>query len=323
MSLFSPDAQRYQRIPYRRSGRSGLQLPSISLGLWRHFGNDSPLATMREIVRTAFDLGITHFDLANNYGPPPGSAETHFGQILQDDLRAYRDELVISTKAGFPMWPGPYGDFGSKKHLVASLNQSLRRLGVDYVDIFYHHRPDPATALEETMGALDAVVRQGKALYVGISNYDAATAIKAAQILRQLGQRMVIHQPAYSLLNRWIERDLLAAADQEGFGVIAYSPLARGVLTNPELDRIGARSDGEDPPAARLRELADLAHRRGQTVSQLALTWVLRDPRVTSALIGVSAAEQLRENIQAVDAPALSQDELDRLDRIFPVRDHP
>jgi L-glyceraldehyde 3-phosphate reductase len=319
-------ADRYDRMPYRRCGRSGLQLPAVSLGLWQNFGHERPLASSRAIVRRAFDLGITHFDLANNYGPPYGSAEENFGRIFRDDLAPYRDELVISTKAGYDMWPGPYGEWGSRKYLLASLDQSLRRMGLDYVDIFYSHRHDPETPLEETMGALDTAVRQGKALYVGISSYSARHTAEAAAILRGLGTPLLIHQPSYSMLNRWIEPDLLDVLGDEGVGCIVFSPLAQGMLTDKYLDGIpeGSRAsqDGSLSPSlltdeamAKIRALNDVAARRGQTLAQMALAWTLRDPRVTSTLVGVSSLEQLEGNVAAAERLDFTEDELAEIDR--------
>jgi L-glyceraldehyde 3-phosphate reductase len=313
-------------MQYRRSGRSGLDLPAISLGLWQNFGEDAPLERSRAIVRRAFDLGITHFDLANNYGPPYGSAEETFGKILYDDLASYRDELVISTKAGYDMWPGPYGQWGSRKYLLASLDQSLRRMGLDYVDIFYSHRFDPETPLEETMGALDTAVRQGKALYVGISSYSAAKTREAEAILRRMGTPLLIHQPSYSMLNRWIEPDLLETLGELGIGCIVFSPLAQGMLTDKYLDGIpeGARASHEgslspgflnEETLARIRALNDIAKRRGQSLAQLALLWALRDERVTSALIGASSVGQLESNVAALAGAALTDDELAEIDR--------
>jgi L-glyceraldehyde 3-phosphate reductase len=320
-------ADRYAQMEYRRCGRSGLLLPALSLGLWQNFGGDDPFDRSRAIVRRAFDLGITHFDLANNYGPPYGSAEETFGKLLRDDLAPYRDELVISTKAGYDMWPGPYGDGGSRKYLLASLDQSLRRLGLDYVDIFYSHRPDPETPLEETMGALDAAVRQGKALYVGISSYSAPRTRAAAEILQELGTPLLIHQPSYSLLNRWIEPDLLDALEELGVGCIAFSPLAQGLLTDKYLEGIPADSrasrDGSfspdlltDETIGRVRALNAIARRRGQTLAQTALAWVLRDPRVTSALVGASSVEQLEANVAALERLEFARDELAEIDEV-------
>ncbi len=323
---YTADPARYDRMRYRRSGRSGLRLPEISLGLWQNFGADRPLETSRAIVRRAFDLGVTHFDLANNYGPPYGSAEETFGQLLRDDLRPYRDELVISTKAGYDMWPGPYGEWGSRKYVLASLDQSLRRLGLDYVDIFYSHRFDPETPLEETLGALDTAVRQGKALYVGVSSYSAARTREAAAILHELGTPLLIHQPSYSLLNRWIEPDLLAALDELGVGCIGFSPLAQGLLTDRYLDGIPADSraarDGSFSPSlltdealAKVRALREIALGRGQTLAQLALAWTLRDPRMTSTLIGASSVAQLEDSLGALAGPAFTDEELAEIDR--------
>jgi L-glyceraldehyde 3-phosphate reductase len=321
-----PADDRYQRMSYRRCGRSGLDLPAISLGLWWNFGGDRPLETSRAIARRAFDLGVTHFDLANNYGPPYGSAEETFGRILEHDLRPYRDELVVSTKAGYDMWPGPYGEWGSRKYLLASLDQSLRRMGLDYVDIFYSHRFDPDTPLEETMGALDSAVRAGKALYVGISSYSPEKTREAHAILRDLGTPLLIHQPSYSMLNRWIEPDLLDALGELGVGCIAFSPLAQGMLTTKYLDGIpeGSRASWPsslspdlltDESLARIRALNAIASARGQTLAQMALAWVLRDSRVTSALIGASSVSQLEENLGALARPDLSEDELAEIDR--------
>jgi L-glyceraldehyde 3-phosphate reductase len=320
------DDDRYARMPYRRTGRSGLKLPAISLGLWNNFGGDRPLETSRAIVRRAFDLGVTHFDLANNYGPPYGSAEETFGRLLATDLAPYRDELVVSTKAGYDMWPGPYGEWGSRKYLLASLDQSLRRMGLDYVDIFYSHRFDPDTPLEETMGALDSAVRAGKALYVGISSYSPEKTREAHAILRDLGTPLLIHQPSYSMLNRWIEPDLLDALGELGVGCIAFSPLAQGMLTTKYLDGIpeGSRASWPsslspdlltDESLARIRALNAIASARGQTLAQMALAWVLRDSRVTSALIGASSVSQLEENLGALARPDLSEDELAEIDR--------
>jgi L-glyceraldehyde 3-phosphate reductase len=313
-------------MSYRRSGRSGLQLPAMSLGLWQNFGHDRPLESRREIVRRAFDLGIPHFDLANNYGPPYGSAEENFGRLFRHDLAPYRDELVISTKAGYDMWPGPYGEWGSRKYLLASLDQSLGRMGLDYVDIFYSHRFDPETPLEETMGALDAAVRQGKALYVGVSSYSAKHTAEAAAILRDLGTPLLIHQPSYSLLNRWIEDELLDSLAEEGVGCIVFSPLAQGMLTDKYLHGIpeGSRAsrDGSLSPdllsedaLAKVRALNEIASRRGQTLAQMALAWTLRDPRVTSTLVGVSSVAQLEANVAALDRLDFTDDELAEIDR--------
>jgi L-glyceraldehyde 3-phosphate reductase len=324
---YVPAEDRYERMTYRRSGRSGLQLPGISLGLWQNFGDgDDPFRTGRAIIHRAFDLGITHFDLANNYGPPYGSAERNFGEIFQQDLVRYRDELIISTKAGYDMWPGPYGDWGSRKYLLASLDQSLKRMGLDYVDIFYSHRLDPDTPLEETLGALDTAVRQGKALYAGISSYSAERTDEAIAILRDLGTPLLIHQPSYSLLNRWIEPDLLEVLGREGVGCITFSPLAQGMLTDRYLDGIP-----EDSRAARggslskdmlseenlasIRALNEIAKERGQTLAQLALAWTLRDPRITSTLIGASSVAQLEDNVGALRRLDFSDDALSEIDR--------
>ena len=323
---YVPRPDRYHSMQYRRCGRSGLLLPAIVLGLWHNFGHDRPFETGRELVLRAFDLGVTHFDLANNYGPPYGSAETNFGHILRDDLRPYRDELVISTKAGYDMWPGPYGEWGSRKYLLASLDQSLERMGLDYVDIFYSHRFDPETPLEETMGALDSAVRQGKALYVGISSYGAERTAEAAAILRERGTPLLIHQPSYSLLNRWIEPELLDVLEREGVGCIAFSPLAQGMLTDRYLDGIpegsrAARREFLTPDMlteermSHIRALNELAARRGQPLSQMAIAWVLRDPRMTAALIGASSVAQLEQNVAALDNLDFSDDELEEIDR--------
>ncbi|MCT2280056.1 L-glyceraldehyde 3-phosphate reductase [Micromonospora chalcea] len=320
---------RYHEMIYRRSGRSGLKLPVISLGLWHNFGPDRPFERQRDIVRRAFDLGITHFDLANNYGPPPGSAEENFGRLLATDLKPYRDELVISTKAGYLMWPGPYGEWGSRKYLISSLDQSLRRLGLDYVDIFYSHRFDPETPLEETMGALDAIVRSGKALYVGISNYDSEQTERAAEILRDLGTPLLINQPSYSMMNRWTESDgLLDTLERVGAGCIAYSPLAQGLLTDRYLTGIPAdsrvrtsvflnESDLDEETMTTVRGLAAVAERRGQTLAQLALAWALRDPRMTSLIIGASSVAQLEGNVAALDNLDLAGDDLAEIEGLL------
>src|SRR6266851_324856 len=334
----APD--RYEQIPYRRCGRSGIELPAISLGLWQNFGDDRPLTTQRAILRRAFDLGVTHFDLANNYGgiapagspllgdygPPYGSAEINFGRVLREDLRPYRDELVISTKAGYDMWPGPYGDHGSRKYLLASLDQSLRRMGLEYVDIFYSHRFDPDTPLEETMGALDTAVRSGKALYAGISSYSAERTLDAISLLRRMGTPLLIHQPSYSMLNRWIEGGLLDVLGREGVGCIAFSPLAQGVLTGKYLGGVpeGSRAarDGSlsadqisERTLVHVRALAEIAASRGQSLAQLALSWALRDQRVTSVLIGASSVAQLEENLAAAGRSDFTSDELAAIDR--------
>jgi L-glyceraldehyde 3-phosphate reductase len=322
---YLPAADRYDAMPYRRTGRSGLLLPAISLGLWQNFGSAAPLEHSRAILRRAFDRGVTHIDLANNYGPPYGSAEESFGKLLKQDFSTLRDELVISTKAGYDMWPGPYGIWGSRKYLLASLDQSLKRMGLDYVDIFYSHRFDPETPLEETLGALDTAVRQGKALYVGISSYSAQRTQEAAEILRELGTPCLIHQPSYSLLNRWIEPDLLGVLEDEGIGCIAFSPLAQGLLTDRYLNGIPAdsrvrNSDSfsermlTDEALASVRALNEIAARRGQSLAQLAIAWVLRDPRVTSALIGVSSVEQLDNNLDALARLDFSAAELAEID---------
>jgi L-glyceraldehyde 3-phosphate reductase len=323
---YVPAPGRYHQMRYRRCGRSGLKLPEMSLGLWQNFGSERPLEHSRAILRRAFDLGITHFDLANNYGPPYGSAERVFGQVMAEDLRPFRDELVISTKAGYDMWPGPYGDHGSRKYLLASLDQSLGRMGLDYVDIFYSHRFDPETPLEETMGALATAVKHGKALYAGISSYSAERTRDAAAILRDLGTPLLIHQPSYSLLNRWIEEDLLDALGDEGVGAIVFSPLAQGLLTAKYLDGVPADSraaqDGSlsremltDEALEHVRALNALAQERGQSLAQMALAWTLRDPRVTSTLIGASSVGQLEENVCALDRLEFSADELAAIDQ--------
>jgi L-glyceraldehyde 3-phosphate reductase len=324
---YVPADNRYESLQYRRSGRSGLLLPPLSLGLWHNFGGERPLETQRAIVRRAFDLGITHFDLANNYGPPYGSAEQNFGRLLASDLKPYRDELVISTKAGYDMWPGPYGDHGSRKYLLASLDQSLGRMGLDYVDIFYSHRFDPDTPLEETMGALDAAVRAGKALYVGISSYNSHRTREAVAILHQLGTPLLIHQPSYSMLNRWIEHDhLLDTLEEIGAGCIAFSPLAQGLLTNRYLNGVPADSRVAtggamtadmltDERLARVRALNEVAVRRGQTLAELALVWALRDPRMTSLVIGASSVAQLEDNVAALTNTELTDAELAEIDR--------
>jgi L-glyceraldehyde 3-phosphate reductase len=328
MTPYSAAPDRYESMSYRRCGRSGLKLPAISLGLWHNFGADRSPSTCRDIIRRAFDLGVTHIDLANNYGPPPGSAEETFGRILDEDLGAYRDELVISTKAGYWMWDGPYGEWGSRKYLSASIDQSLRRMGIDYVDIFYSHRFDPETPLEETMGALDAIVRQGKALYIGISSYSAEQTREAAAIARDLGTPLLIQQPSYSMLDRWIEPELLEAVGDLGMGCIVFSPLAQGLLTDRYLDGIpeGSRaSENWALPAERVtdtlrmtvRALSEIATSRGQSMAQLALAWTLRDPRVTSTLIGASSVSQLEQNVATLDRLDLSGDELAAIERIL------
>src|SRR5271154_817513 len=317
---------RYSKLPYRRCGRSGLKLPEVSLGLWQNFGDGRAIADQRAIIHQAFDLGVTHFDLANNYGPPYGSAEINFGRIMREDLRPYRDELIISTKAGYDMWPGPYGDHGSRKYLLASLDQSLRRMGLEYVDIFYSHRFDPDTPLEETMGALDTAVRSGKALYAGISSYSPERTSEAAAILRSLGTPLLIHQPSYSMLNRWIEGGLLDVLEAEGAGCIAFSPLAQGLLTTKYLDgvptgsrasRNGSLSQDQltDQTLAHVRALNAIAAERGQSLAQMAISWTLRDPRVTSALVGASSVAQLEENLAAADKTTFAAEEIAAIDK--------
>ncbi len=323
---FSPSQDRYATMTYNRCGKSGLLLPALSLGLWHNFGHDVSFALSRDICRTAFDNGITHFDLANNYGPPPGAAESAFGRILETDFAAYRDELIVSTKAGYLMWPGPYGEFGSRKYLLASLDQSLKRLGLDYVDIFYSHRYDPDTPLEETMGALDTAVRQGKALYAGISSYNSERTRQAAKILRGLGTPCLIHQPSYSMINRWIERDgLLDTLDDEGIGAIVFSPLAQGMLTNKYLDGVPQDSRAAKGKSLRktflsadnlerIRSLNAIAERRGQSLAQMAIAWVLRNDRVTTALIGASRPEQVTDSVAALENRQFSDAELAEID---------
>ncbi|HEX8919401.1 MAG TPA: L-glyceraldehyde 3-phosphate reductase [Chloroflexota bacterium] len=323
---YDPAPDRYDTMTYRRCGRSGLKLPAISLGLWHNFGHDRPLDNQRAILRRAFDLGITHFDLANNYGPPYGSAEENFGRIFASEFRPYRDQLIISTKAGYDMWPGPYGEWGSRKYLLASLDQSLRRMGLEYVDIFYSHRFDPDTPLEETMGALHTAVQSGRALYAGISSYSPDKTREAAQILRSLGTPVLIHQPSYSMLNRWIEEGLLDVLGQEGIGCITFSPLAQGMLTDKYLHGVpeGSRA-ARDSSLSRemlseqnlthIRALNEMAQRRGQSLAQMALAWTLRDPRVTSTLIGASSVGQLEDSVGALDNLSFSEDELAEIDR--------
>ncbi len=323
---YLPSPQRYEQVPYRRTGRSGLKLPAISLGLWHNFGGVDTLENMRAMLTRAFDLGITHFDLANNYGPPPGSAEDNFGRILKADFQGYRDELIISTKAGYYMWPGPYGEWGSRKYLISSLDQSLKRMGLDYVDIFYHHRPDPDTPLEETMAALDYAVRSGRALYVGVSNYPADLTRQAAQILRGLGTPLLIHQPKYSLFERWVEGGLIDALHDEGVGGIAFSPLAQGLLTDrylqgvPGDSRAGKagtflrREQVTDQVLARVRALNAVALARGQTLAQMALAWVLRHPEMTSALIGASKVSQIEDAVRAPAQAVFSNEELNAIE---------
>src|SRR3954454_21646402 len=327
LDQYVPDPERYDgRMPYRRCGRSGLELPAVSLGLWQNFGDDQPVATQRAVLRRAFDLGVTHFDLANNYGPPYGSAELNFGRILREDLRPFRDELVVSTKAGYDMWPGPYGDHGSRKYLLASLEQSLGRMGLDYVDIFYSHRVDPDTPLEETMGALDAAVRAGKALYVGISSYSPEKTREAAAILADLGTPLLIHQPSYSMLNRWIEPELIDTLGDLGVGCIVFSPLAQGMLTDkflngiPKKSRMAQNSSLSpdlltDEALVKITALNAVAQRRGQTLAQMALAWALRDQRVTSALIGASSVQQLEDSLGALEKLEFAPEELEEIDR--------
>jgi L-glyceraldehyde 3-phosphate reductase len=326
LTNYVPADDRYASMTYRRCGRSGLDLPAVSLGLWQNFGDGRAIDIQRQILRRAFDLGITHFDLANNYGPPYGSAESNFGRVLSTDFRAHRDELVISTKAGWDMWPGPYGDLGSRKYLLASLDQSLRRLGVDYVDIFYHHRFDPNTPLEESLGALHSAVQQGKAMYIGISSYSDRRTAEAIAILRSLGTPLLIHQPSYSMLNRWIEKGLLDVLGAEGVGCIAFSPLAQGLLTSRYLHGIpeGSRAQQDsslskemlsDANLDHVRALISIAERRGQSLAQMALAWALRDPRVTSVLIGASSVAQLEENIGALGHLDFSDAELAEIDQ--------
>jgi L-glyceraldehyde 3-phosphate reductase len=327
MPTYLPSPDRYDTMQYRRCGRSGIQLPAISLGLWQNFGDDRPIDSQRPILRRAFDRGVTHFDLANNYGPPYGGAEANFGRILREDFSSLRDELIISTKAGWDMWPGPYGDLGSRKYLLASLDQSLKRLGLDYVDIFYHHHFDPTTPMEESLGALDSAVRQGKALYVGISSYSDERTQQAITILRDLGTPLLIHQPSYSMLNRWIEDRLLDVLDEQGVGCIAFSPLGQGLLTDKYLDGVSkdsraAKGDSSlaaqllsDENLARVRGLAAIAHERGQKMAQLAIAWALRNPVVTSVLLGASSVEQLDENLDALNNLTFTDDELKRIDQ--------
>ena len=326
---YLPNPARYEHMSYRRCGRSGLKLPAVSLGLWHNFGDVDTLANSRAILRLAFDSGITHFDLANNYGPPPGSAEINFGRILREDFYSYRDELIISTKAGYHMWEGPYGEWGSKKYLVSSLDQSLQRMGLDYVDIFYHHRPDPDTPLAETMAALDLIVRQGKALYVGISNYEPAEAAEAIRLLRELGTPCLIHQPKYSMFERWVEGGLLDLLGQEGVGCIPFSPLAQGLLTDKYLKGIPADSrvakgvgflqESHITPERheQIQRLNEVAQSRGQSLAQMALAWLLKDPRVTSVLIGASKPEQLTDSLRCLESPAFSPEELAGIEHIL------
>ena len=328
-AIYQASPERYGTLPYRRSGNSGLKLPVISLGLWHNFGGASSPENARALLRTAFDGGITHFDLANNYGPPPGSAETMFGQLVKQDFLPYRDELIISSKAGYTMWPGPYGDGGSRKYLISSLDASLKRMGLDYVDIFYHHRPDPETPLEETVAALDQIVRSGRALYVGLSNYPAALTREAAGILRQLGTPCLIHQPRYNMFDRWIEAELLDTLREEGLGAIVFSPLAQGLLSDKYLNGIPEGSRAATPGTflkaeqvtpqklEQIRGLNELAQQRGQTLAQMALAWVLRHPEVTSALIGASRPAQITDALGALNAPAFSEGELHQIEQLL------
>lgn len=328
---YQPEAERYNQMNYRYCGNSGLRLPEISLGLWHNFGHNADFTLGRKILRRAFDLGICHFDLANNYGPPFGSAEENFGRILQKDFKAYRDELLISSKAGWDMWPGPYGNFGSRKYLIASCDQSLKRMGLDYVDIFYHHRPDPDTPLEETMGALDQLVRQGKALYVGISQYNAEDTAKAYQILKEMGTPLLIHQPRYNMLDRWVEDGLLDVLGEKGIGSIAFSPLEQGMLTDKYLKGIPkdsrAAKDGRylkpdqisEDKMNTIKSLNEIALNRGQTLAQMAISWLLKDSRITSVLVGVSKPEQLDDNVNAVKNTRFTEEELQKIRKIIGV----
>lgn len=327
--MYRASENRYKDMPYRRCGKSGLMLPAISLGLWHNFGNVDIFSQFREIIFSAFDQGITHFDLANNYGPPPGSAEENFGMILKDDLRRYRDEMVISTKAGYGMWPGPYGDWGSRKYLISSLDQSLKRMNLDYVDIFYSHRPDPNTPIEETMTALDNIVRQGKALYVGLSNYSAEQTKEASKVLRELGTPCLIHQPKYSMFERWSENGLLDVLEEDGIGAIAFSPLAQGLLTNKYLKGIpdgsrAAKAHGflqkdtiTEEIINKVKALNDIAEERGQSLAQMAISWLLKDDRVTSVLVGASSVKQLSQNIESVNCLDFGKDELAKIENIL------
>lgn len=326
---YQPDSNRYETMTYNRCGKSGLKLPAISLGLWHNFGGQDPFENGRSLIRRAFDLGINHFDLANNYGPPPGSAEENFGSILRKDFSGYRDEMVISTKAGYGMWQGPYGDWGSRKYLVSSLDQSLKRMGLNYVDIFYHHRPDPETPLEETMMALDHVVRQGKALYVGLSNYGVEETKQAIGILKELGTPLLIHQPAYSMFNRWVENGLTDLLQEEGVGSIAFVPLAQGLLTNRYINGIPTDSralkpnsflnegDVSEEVLTKVRQLNEIAQERGQSLAQMALAWVLREQKITSALIGASKVSQIEENVAALNNLNFSESELNMIEEIL------
>ena len=329
MNTYNAVEDRYDKMQYRRCGRSGIDLPLLSLGLWHNFGHTTNFENSRAILRTAFDNGITHFDLANNYGPPYGSAETNFGKIFKEDFKQYRDELLISTKAGWDMWPGPYGNFGSRKYLIASLDQSLKRMGLDYVDIFYHHRPDPATPLEETMGALDQIVRQGKALYVGVSQYSAGQTAKAVEILRNLGTPFIIHQPRYNMFDRWVEDGLLDTLEKEGLGSIVFSPLEQGILTSkylkgiPEDSRAAVKGGYLDKEKIspqvleKVKRLNDIAQNRNQSLAQMAISWLLKDPRVTSVLIGVSRVSQLEDNLAGLKNLKFNPEELEAIERIL------
>lgn len=329
MDTYIPDAQRYDAMVYRRCGESGLRLPAISFGLWHNFGDTDDLTTGCSMLRTAFDLGITHFDLANNYGPPYGAAEENFGRLMRKDFLPFRDELIISSKAGWDMWPGPYGNYGSRKYLIASLDQSLKRMGLDYVDIFYHHRPDTRTPLEETMGALDHIVRQGKALYAGISQYDATQTAEAVSILRDMGTPLLIHQPRYNMLDRWVEDALLDTLGKSGVGTIAFSPLEQGILTNKYLDGFPEDSravkDGRylkekqitPDILSKVRKLNDIALARGQSLAQMAIAWLLRDDRITSVLVGASRPQHLRENVDALNRLEFTDDELEQIEDIL------
>ncbi|HSI71410.1 MAG TPA: L-glyceraldehyde 3-phosphate reductase [Gillisia sp.] len=329
MSTYKAAEDRYEKMQYRRCGKSGILLPLLSLGLWHNFGDVDDFENSRQLLRTAFDNGITHFDLANNYGPPYGSAEKNFGKIFAEDFKQYRDELIISTKAGWDMWPGPYGNFGSRKYLIASLDQSLKRMGLDYVDIFYHHRPDPETPLEETMGALDQVVRQGKALYVGISQYSAEDTAKAAAILKEQKTPFIIHQPRYNMLDRWVEKGLMDTLEKEGIGSIVFSPLEQGILTSKYLKGIPADSraaiDGgyldksiiTPELVSKVQKLNDLAEKRGQSLAQMAIAWLLKDNRVTSVLVGVSSVAQLENNIAVLEKLKFNKEELDKIEEIL------
>lgn len=329
LPMYLAKEDRYDNMPFRRCGNSGIKLPMISLGLWHNFGHDADFRNARTILRQAFDYGITHFDLANNYGPPYGSAEENFGRIMQKDFKPYRDELIISTKAGWDMWPGPYGNLGSRKYLIASLDQSLKRMGLDYVDIFYHHRPDPETPMEETMGALDQIVRQGKALYVGISQYNAEDTMRAHKILKDLGTSLLIHQPRYSMLDRWVENGLLDVLGNTGVGSIAFSPLEQGILTDRYLSGIPADSraarDGRylkenqisQKVISQVAALNEIARKRGQTMAQMAIAWLLKDPRITTVLVGVSRPEQLSDNVKAVQNVDFSANELAEIEAII------